>query len=191
MTVNDNMVQVDKKVWDGLLGLFKKSEPDPKPTEPEIKPEQFTAVEKERDEYKSQIETMEAKATEAELFTAIRGEFEADKEKKEKDRFGAAFQGIGKEDENVKMLASMTAEQRKWVTTQLGAFSAQIDESKLLDELGEDADLISDNPIEAYSAKIQAHQDKHKTTYQEAMNAVNIESPALGRAYVEATRRRK
>ncbi len=183
-------VQVDKKLYEKFLDFFSKEPtPEPENTEPEIKPEEFTAVEKERDDFKSEIETMKAKATKAELFTAIRGEFEADKEKKEKDQFGAAFQGIVKEDENVEMLASMTAEQRKWVTTQLGAFSAQIDESELTGEQGENADPISDDPIVAYNAAITAHQDEHKTDYPTAMNAVNVEKPELVRAYGNATRK--
>ena len=183
-------VEVDKTVWDGLMGLFKKDDPEPEQTEPEIQPDEFTAVEKERDEYKSKIETMEAEATKAELFAAVKAVFDEDEKKDKKDQFGAACQGVGKEDENVEMLASMSEDQRKWVMTQLGAFSAQIDESKLLDELGEDADPISDDPVEAYNAAIKAHQEEHKTDYPDAMNAVNVEKPELARAYDNATRRK-
>ncbi len=189
MTVNDDTVQVDKTVWEGLVGMFKKDNPEPEQTEPEIKPEEFTAVEKERDDYKSKIETMEAAQTQAELFTAIKSEFGED-EKKDKDKFGAAFQGIGKEDENIEMLASFDEGQREWVLTKFKAMSAQIDESKLLDEQGENADPISDNPITAYNAAITAHQDEHKTDYPTAMNAVNVEKPELARAYDNATRRK-
>ena len=188
MTVNDDTVQVDKTVWEGLVGMFKKDNPEPEQTEPEIKPEEFTAVEKERDDYKSKIETMEAAQTQAELFTAIKSEFGED-EKKDKDKFGAAFQGIGKEDENIEMLASFDEGQREWVLTQFKAMSAQIDESELTGEQGENTDPISDDPITAYNAAITAHQDEHKTDYPTAMNAVNVEKPELVRAYGNATRK--
>ncbi len=188
MTVNDDTVQVDKTVWEGLVGMFKKDNPEPEQTEPEIKPEEFTAVEKERDDFKSEIETMKAKATKAELFTAIKAEFD-EGEKKDKDKFGAAFQGIGKEVENIEMLASFDEGQREWVLTQFKAMSAQIDESELTGEQGENTDPISDDPITAYNAAITAHQDEHKTDYPTAMNAVNVEKPELVRAYGNATRK--
>ena len=131
---------------------------------------------------------MKAKETKAELFTAIKAEFD-EGEKKDKDKFGAAFQGIGKEVENIEMLASFDKGQREWVLTKFKAMSAQIDESKLLDEQGDNADPISDNPVDAYNAAITAHQDEHKTDYPTAMNAVNVEKPELARAYDNATRK--
>ena len=177
-------VEVPKKWYEGLGDFFKKENgPDTETKEPEEKPDEFTAVEKERDEFKSQLDTMKAKQEQAELFTAVKAEFES-------DEFGAAFQGVGEEDEAIKMLASLPEAERAWVLTQFKALSAQIDESKLTGEIGEDADPISDDPVIAYNAAIKAHQEEHKTSYQEAINAVNVEKPELGRAYDNATRRK-
>ena len=176
-------VEVDKTVWDGLMGLFKKDEPETEQTEPEVKPDEFASLQSERDEYKSKIETMEAEQKQAELFAAVQAEFES-------DEFGAAFQGVGEEDEAIKMLASLPEAERAWVLTQFKALSAQIDESKLTGEIGEDADPISDDPVEAYDAAIMAHQKEHNSSYQDAMNATNVEKPELARAYDNATRRK-
>ena len=174
-------VEVPKKWYDGLGDFFKKEEPAPE-VEPEVKPDEFTSLQSERDEYKLEIETMKAEKEQAELFSAVRSEFES-------DEFGAAFQGIGKEDEAIELLASFDEAEREWVLTQFKALSAQIDESKLTKEIGSEDIGEHDNPIEAFDSAVAEYAKEKEVDYAAALMAVSKTQPELLKAYNSASRK--
>src|SRR3990167_3433198 len=123
----EETVAVPRTLWDSVVSLFSQKPPAPKSEEPSIKPEEFTALQKERDDYAAKIEAMEAERAKAELLTAIRGEFAT-------EEYGAAFTSLvtGEDAETViDHLAGMPEKTRAWALQQLRALSAPIDESKL------------------------------------------------------------
>ena len=83
----EETVAVPRTLWDSVVSLFSQKPPAPKSEEPSIKPEEFTALQKERDDYAAKIEAMEAERAKAELLTAIRGEFAT-------EEYGAAFTSL-------------------------------------------------------------------------------------------------
>ena len=171
----EETVAVPRTLWDSVVSLFSQKPPAPKSEEPSIKPEEFTALQKERDDYAAKIEAMEAERAKAELLTAIRGEFAT-------EEYGAAFTSLvtGEDAETViDHLAGMPEKTRAWALQQLRALSAQIDESKLLGEKGSDA-LPPADDSKGVDALIKAYQAEHENTdYVAAYEAVKAENPNL------------
>jgi len=150
-----------------------KHEEAPAPeTQPEI-PEEYTAAVKERDEYKAQLEQYEAEKKQAELFAAIRTEFDT-------EEYGAAFKGMA--DTAVEMLAKIDEEPRKWVLEQFKALSAQAEKSGLEEEIGDDE--VLPGGAQGYAAAIEAYMKANDgVDYVTAAKTVAAEKPELYREY--------
>lgn len=164
-----------ERVFD-LFGALVTKEPEEPQTEFEAEPtdeqlEEFAVMTAERDDYKSQLEAMQAEKERAELFGAIREGFQA-------EEFGSVFQEYGKDDEVIEQLAGMTEEQREWVVGRFGALSAQID-GNLEEEKGSGGDGQLDDPQAVLLSAIQTKMEADGLTYLEAFEAVRNEQPEL------------
>lgn len=175
---NDNMseltevVEKNTTVIEKFMSLFER-QPEPE-NEPEVQVDEFEAVQAERDDLKAQVQAYEAEKAQAELFSAIKAEFDT-------DEFGDAFKGISEEDGAIEMLASMTEEQRAWSLKTYKALSAQKD--ALTEELGEDNPLPAST--EAFDAAVKAYAKEHEVSYADAYVIVSQESAELFQAYQE------
>ena len=125
---------------------------------PEVDPEQFAAVQVERDNLKAEIDKIKAEREHA----ARVDEFAA-KLKDTKVGDGAA------------MLASMTDQQATWVLEQFSALSAQVNESALTGELGSSGDGPDTNPVDALNAAIKSKMAEAKVDYAAAIKMVDPE----------------
>lgn len=173
MTELTEVVEQNTTVMKKILSIFEKPEPEPAP-QPET--EDYSAIEKERDDYAAELKTLKADKEKAELMTAIKGEFE-------KEEFGTAYIELGKTEKAAEMLAEMSDEQRAWVIQEFGALSKQIDESKLTGELGED-DPVPLAGTDAFSTAVTEHQKENKVEYMAAVQAVAKEKPELYASYL-------
>jgi hypothetical protein len=141
--------------------------------------DEFNAIQKERDEFAAEIEQLKAEKEQAEAFAAVRAEFET-------EEFGAAYQGIGEEDGAVEMLSTLNGKQKDWVLQKLRAMSAQINESALLGEKGEDGgDEVT--PVEQYT-QLTAKYEKEGLSKSEAHNKVVKEHPEVMEAYTKGNK---
>lgn len=141
---------VPVSVFDKFMALFEKKqeqELEPAPEAPEV-PEEFALAIKERDDYKAQLEQMQAEREKAEAYAAIAAEFET-------EEYGAAFKQLG-EGEAVARLAKLDADDRGWFIEQFKAMSAQAGtEEVLTKEIGNDAQAFGtfDEAVKAYAAE--------------------------------------
>jgi hypothetical protein len=166
MTDNVELVEVPKKGYEGILQFFSAKPHDPEP-EPDPKPaveiEAFDALAKERDEYKAELDRLQA---------------EADK-KARVDKFTAAVAETKANAELVEILAGLPDETADRIIQEFKALSAQIDESKLTGELGTSGDAPAD-PAEALNKAVAAKMEALKISdWNQALRLVVIENPEL------------
>ena len=166
------VVEKNTTVIEKFMSLLGK-QPEP---EPENEPDNFEAIQAERDDFKAQLERFTAEKEKADLMSAIRGEFDT-------EEYGMAYIELGKAKESAEMLAGMTEDQRKWVIDNFKAMSAQIKESALTDELGDDDPL--EGGADAFDAAIKAYAAEKSVSYADALAAVAKEKPELYASYRE------
>lgn len=174
--MTEETVQVPKTFWDSIVEKFTFQKPDePETIKPEtikpIDPEQLTAIEGERDDYKAQLDTMKAEQDKVELFGAIREGFKA-------EEFGADFKAYGEDEDAIEMLASMTEDQRKWTVQKFGALSARV-EASLTGEKGSGGAGADTDPRAALDQAIQAKATEAKVDYNSAKAILVKEQPEL------------
>ena len=138
-----------------------------------IEAEKFVALQAERDDLAAKLETQAAERKQAELYAAVKAEFDT-------DEFGAAYKGMAVSDEDMKMMATMDEEHRAWANKKMRAMSKQIDESVLLAEKGKQGDAKPVEGADAVDAKVKAFMAEKKiTNYNEAVSALLKEQPDL------------
>ena len=138
-----------------------------------IEAEKFVALQAERDDLAAKLETQDAERKQAELYAAVKAEFDT-------DEFGAAYKGMAVSDEDMKMMATMDEEHRAWANKKMRAMSKQIDESVLLAEKGKQGDAKPVEGADAVDAKVKAFMAEKKiTNYNEAVSALLKEQPDL------------
>jgi hypothetical protein len=163
-------VQVPKNIWEKFTAWFERRlepetqpepEPEPEPAAPVIDPEQFDAIQAERDQYKAQIERMEADAA----------------AKARLDNYAAKLAQT-KAAPEAAMLAGMTDEQADWVLQQFAALSAQINEGALTGEIGSEGEALPEGQM-GLNERINAYAAEHKITYLDAVTALAKAEPGL------------
>jgi hypothetical protein len=186
VSMAEETVSVPKGFWDKLMDRFDslfgaKVEPTaPVVTEPVVKPDEFSAVQVERDQFKAEAERLkaEAAAREAEAqATALKAGIVADLQNPEK--YGSVWIELPKVQEAADMLASMTEEQRTWCTRNFSALAMQIDESKLTGELGSTGSGASDDPRLKLDAAVKARMGEKGVDYNAALIELRAEKPEL------------
>lgn len=169
-------VQVPTGLWEKYFApLFQSPETEPEREQnvSEVNVEEFETIQSERDEYKSQLEAMEAEREREEMISSIQGEFGT-------DEFGAAYQDLAEDEDAVEMLAGMEEEQREWVLEKFRAYSKQIEESELIEEKGTGGKGIDeDNPREQLNALATERAKEKEISYAAALREIKEERPEL------------
>jgi len=179
LLMSEQTVPVPNTLLERLVSLIP-GKGDETPPEADSEKEDFSAIEKERDDFKAELEEYKANQAKAEMLTAIRKEFAT-------DEFGAAFSSIVEEEGTAERLSELSDENRDWVLGKLKALSAQIDESNLTGEKGEET-VMGDDPTADFNVAVMAYSTEHKVDYNEAVKAIAAEKPELHTAYVLAAR---
>lgn len=160
-------VEVPKTIWEKFTAWFERRleptepAPEPEPAAPAIEPEKFAAVEAERDQYKAEIERMQADAA----------------AKARLDNYAAKLAET-KAAPDAAMLAGMTDEQADWVLQQFAALSAQINESALTGEVGSEGEALPEGRV-GLNERISAYAAEHKINYLDAVAALAQVEPGL------------
>ena len=164
----EEMTRLEKfQAW--FEDKFETPEPAPEPDpEPAVEVEAYEAVQKERDEYKAEIDRMNAEA----------------EQKAKVDKYTAAIAETKANSELAETLAALPEEVADRFVQEFKALSAQIDESALLDEKGTTGDGLPDNPRLAFDAAVKAKAEEQNISYNEAVQVVTKESPELANAYL-------
>jgi len=170
---DEQTVQVPVSFFDKFLSVFKKpEEPKPEPTpQPAPQVDELTALASERDQLKAKLEAIEADKAKAAHLEAVKVEVV-----KEADQFGASYIELSKAEETTAMLAGMTEEQRAWVMRNFKALSKQIDESKLTQEVGNNAPPAGDKSAHEVISEYAA---EHKISYVDAVKKLSVEKPEI------------
>lgn len=161
-SMTEETVQVPRGLWDKFTAWFSKrvDEETAEPTAP-AEPENFAAVQAERDEYKAKVAAMEAETA----------------KKARVDAFSAKLQATIVKD-GASVLAGMTDEQAEWVLQQFGALSAQINANdKLTQEIGHNSEAKSGK--EALNDAVLARTKETGESYPVALSALAREKPEL------------
>jgi hypothetical protein len=164
-------ISVPKGLFEKLMELIKPAaDPEP-PAAPEPAPvvvteaAEFKAVASERDDYKTQLETLKAEAATKEARVALSAQLQ------KKEDYGVVFAEATAADEAAGVLAGLSESDREFVLRNFRALIAQIDESKLTKETGtENATPVGDDPKAEYNAQVLKLAEEKKINYVEAFN---------------------
>lgn len=172
-------ISVPKGLFETLLGLIKPAvqeeppAPAPEPT-PVTEAAEFKAVAIERDDYKAKLEAFQAEQAAKEAKSALVATLQ------KKEDYGAVFADATAADEAAGVLAGLTESQREFVLRNFRALVAQIDESKLTKEVGdEQAQALGDDPKALFNAAALKIASDRKINYNDAMEVVKKETPDL------------
>lgn len=169
-TMTVETVNVPKNIWDKFTAwLDRMSEPPAEPETPEelqVKPDEFDAVVKERDDFRARLE-----AIEAEKERAARVE-----------KFESELKDTKADPELAALLADLTDEQAERITREIKALSAQA--AELDGEQGSEGEAITE-PAAAFDAAIRAVMEEKKVLYHQAFEIVKAEQPELFNAYAK------
>lgn len=188
----EEFVSVPKTFWEQFTSFFKPVAPQQDPPDPEtvVAVEKFQAALKERDDFKTKFEAMQADKLHAETIATLVADLQA-KDEKGKQLFGAQYVELKSATESAEMLAGMTQEQRDWCMRNFKAYAAQVEESKLTKAIGSGDPGIGDNPVAAFDAAVHAKAAELKVDYAVALQKLAVEQPELYAAYRKAGREKK
>lgn len=182
-------VSIPAGLWDKFVAkLFPDatpSTPAPIPPAPALEaqesPEVMTlkAQASKADEYKAQLETLQADIAHKEKLTALTGELA------NVELFNATISGAAPVAAD--HLAAMPEPTRAWVVQTFKALSAQINESNLVAKVGKPTIETGGDPIKQFDLAARARMEADKITYNEAVKRVAVSQPELYNAYL-ATR---
>lgn len=145
---------------------------NPKPPEAPQIPEEYTAAVTQRDQYKAQLEAMQAESEHKALLTALTAELQ------NKDKFGSMYVEMSKASEAAEMLGGMTPEQRDWCMRNFSALSIQAQRPELFIEGGSSDPAPADKNALLLRA-VAAKQAELKSDFATAYEAVKVASPDL------------
>jgi hypothetical protein len=185
VSMAEETVSVPKGFWDKLMDRFdslfgaKVEPPAPVVSEPVVKPDEFSAVQAERDQFKAEAERLkaeaDARAAEAQAM-ALKAGIVADLQNPEK--YGSVWIELPKVQEAADMLASMTEEQRTWCTRNFSALAMQVKESNLTGELGSTGSGAGAG-VTGLHAQIEALAKEKSVSYNAAFEILRAEKPEL------------
>lgn len=167
-TMAEETISLPKALWEEYIApLFKRTEltaitAEAVTTVEGIEPDKFAAVEKERDEYKTKLEAIEAakeRAGRVEKFSTELKETKADPTMAE-------------------LLADVPQETAEAILKQFRALSAQINETALTGEQGSEGAGVED-PKAAFNALVVKKSAENTISYNAAFELVKGESPEL------------
>ncbi len=191
--MTEEFVSVPKTFWESVSSFFKPAAPAPEPPPEPVKAvaqDKFEVAVKERDDFKSKFEAMQAENARKETISKLAAELQS-KDEKGKQLFGMQYVELKSANEAAEMMAGMTEEQRAWCMRNFKAYAAQVDESKLTASLGSNETGNSDNPVEAFDAAVRAKSLELKIDYTVALQKVAGEQPDLYAAYKKAGKEKK
>ena len=122
---------------------------------------ELSAVATERDNLKAELLDIKENTAKIEKLSAVKAELDTDK-------FGAAFQAYSTDETIVSVLADMNEETREIVLGELKKLSGQIDESNLTEEIGKDAEGVSDQPVAQFDALVKGIMAEDSIGYSKA-----------------------
>lgn len=159
-------VTVPKNLWDKFNAFIDSRITPPEPQKVEVIPDDYEAAKRERDEFKSKIDAIEAekiRTTRVEKFEAELKETKADPALAD-------------------LLADLPDEKADGIMKQFRALSEQINASALLGEKGSEGGPI-DDPKAAFNALVLKYGAEHKVDYNAAFEIVKTENPELFSAW--------
>lgn len=130
------------------------------------------------DEYRAQLETLQADIARKEQLTALAGELA------NAELFNATISGAAST--AAEHLADMPDATRAWVVQTFRALSAQINESNVIAKVGTVAKETSADPIKQFDLAIRERMTADKVDYNTAVNRVATSQPELHSAYLAA-----
>jgi hypothetical protein len=144
---------------------------DEVPQEPQKTTEDFAAIEKQRDDYATELNALKAEKEKAAKLTAVRSMFDS-------DEHGEAFTELGKDDEAIEVLAGMDDTQLEWTLKLAKALSAQADPN-ITGEIGDAGEPVNNSPGGVLNAEIKKYASENDLGYHEAMSALQRQRPEL------------
>jgi hypothetical protein len=163
-------ISVPKGLFEKLMELIKPAA-DPEPPAPVVEPApvivteaaEFKAVASERDDYKTQLETLKAEAATKEARVALSAQLQ------KKEDYGVVFAEATAAGEAAGVLAGLSESDREFVLRNFRALIAQIDESKLTKETGtEKGAPLGDDPKAEFNAQVLKTKEEKGVNYVEA-----------------------
>ena len=143
---------------------FEQPEPAPEPEpEPAVEVEAYEAAVQARDNYKAELDRLNAEA----------------EQKARVDKYTAAIAETKAQTELVELLAGLPDETADRIVQEFKALSAQIDEGALLGEKGTTGDGLPEDPAAALNAAVQAKMQEKNINYNAALALVQDEAPEL------------
>jgi len=165
-------VQVPMSFWEKFITRFESEPVKPEPKEPKVDSElveKFEAAQKERDEFKAELDRMQAEADQAKQLDHFRAELKETK--------------LADDEELVTLLSGLEKEKAEKIVQHFKALSEQIKESNLTAPTGDEGDGPDADPTEAFNAAVLAYAKENKVAYNTALNAVANDQPELYKAY--------
>jgi hypothetical protein len=159
-------IQLPASLFDRLMARFfpeREDEPMPEPMpDPDIQAnvEKLTALERERDEYRTKLEMLEAEAAKRERLQTLTAELP-----EAVDKAG------------IEHLAGMEKDAAEWVISQFKALAEQIKESNLVGNPGNPG--TDDNLTAKLDAEVQKLMTERKMAYHEAIGELARTKPEL------------
>jgi hypothetical protein len=176
-TMPEETVSVPKAIWDKFTAWLDKLTEEPEATEIVIPPvtesDEFKAVLVERDQAKTELETLKAEAARKEQFTALVTQLQ------DTSKFGSMYVELKTAEEAAGMLGGMSPEQREWCMRSFSAQAALINEGKVFGEIGSDGAGASSDPSVALDTAIRARMTEKSVDYNAALSMLQVEKPEL------------
>lgn len=172
-------IKVDKTLWDSFAALFA-GKPAPVQVPDPVIPEEYKVAMKERDDLKAAQAKLQAEAAHKSQLDNLTAELQ------KKDRFGVMFADAKFAGEAAEMFSGMPEKVREWTMRKMAALQAQVNFSKLTAEFGTTGAVAASNPVDEFSALVNAKKSEGKMKYADALSAVRVENPDLAAAYDEA-----
>lgn len=169
-TMAEETINLPKGIWEEYIApLFKRGELVESTLEEKeagIDPEKFTAIEKERDEYKVQLEAIEAGKKRAALV----------------EKFEAGIAETQAAPEMAELLADLPEDKAEAIMGEFKKLSERINVTEVTEEKGTEGGEPVDAQA-AFNAEVLKYSAEHKLSYPQAFEVVKVSNAAL---YAEA-----
>jgi len=162
----EGTVNVPANLWEKFTAFIDSRLNPPEPQKVEVVPEDYEAAKKARDEYKAQLDAMEA-----EKVRLVRVE-----------KFETELKETKADPTLAELLAGLPDEQAEAVMKQFRALSEQINADALTKETGSEGGAVED-PKAAFNALVLEYSAKNGITYDKAFEIVKVQNKELFTAW--------